>query len=95
MVGMDKRSAAGRWAAGLDWEVGPKRIMVFHRQEGYYSGSGNSAVLRTEQGLRIPLLDSISANFEVDYRFNKFPEAGKKKSDMNVILGLTYEYAYW
>lgn len=95
MVGMDKRSAAGRWAAGLDWEVGPKRIMVFHRQEGYYSGSGNSAVLRTEQGLRIPLLDNISANFEVDYRFNKFPEAGKKKSDMNVILGLTYEYAYW
>lgn len=95
MVGVDKRSAAGRWAVGLDWEVGPKRIKLFHHQEGYYSGSGNSAFLRTEQGFRIPLLDSVSANFEVDYRFNKFPEAGKKKSDLNVILGLTYEYAYW
>ena len=93
MIGEDKRTAAGRWAVGLDWEVGPKRLKLFHRQEGYYSA--NSRVLRTEQGLRIPLLDNISANFEVNYRFNKYPEAGKKKTDMNVILGFTYEYAYW
>lgn len=95
IVGEDKRSAAGRWAVGLDWEIGPRRLKLFHRQEGYYSSGSNSAVLRTEQGLRIPLLDNVSANFEVDYRFNKFPEASKKKADMNVILGLTYEYAYW
>lgn len=93
MIGVDERTAAGRWAVGLDWQVGPKRLMLFHRQEGYYSAS--SQVLRTEQGLRIPLLDNISANFEVDYRFNRYPEAGKKKADLNVILGLTYVYAYW
>lgn len=93
MIGVDERTAAGRWAVGLDWEVGLKRLKLFHRQEGYYSSS--SQVLRTEQGLRIPLLDNISANFEVDYRFNRFPEAGKKKADLNVILGLTYVYAYW
>ncbi|MDO8264365.1 MAG: DUF481 domain-containing protein [Gallionella sp.] len=94
-VGVDKRNAAGRWALGLDWEAVSKRLKLFHRQEGYYSGSGNSVVLRAEQGLRIPLLDNVSANFEVDYRFNRSPEAGKKKSDLNMILGLTYEYAYW
>lgn len=94
-VGEDKSSAAGRWALGIDWEAASKRLKLFHRQEGYYSGSGNSIVLRTEQGLLIPLLDNVSANFEVDYRFNGYPEAGKKKSDMNLILGLTYEYAYW
>lgn len=95
MVGDDKRSAAGRWAVGLEWEAVPKRLKLFHRQEGYYIFSANSVVLRTEQGLRIPLIDNVSANFEVDYRFNRSPEAGKKKSDLNVILGLTYEYAYW
>lgn len=95
IIGVDKRSAAGRWAVGLDWEAVPKRLMLFHRQEGYFSGNSNSVTLRAEQGLRVPLIDNVSANFEVDYRFNRYPEAGKKKTDMNVILGVTYEYAYW
>lgn len=94
MVGVDERSAAGRWAVGIDWEAVSKRLKLFHRQEGYYSGS-NSIVLRTEQGLRVPLIDNVSANFEVDYRYNRYPEAGKKNSDLHMILGLTYEYAYW
>lgn len=94
-VGEDKRDAAGRWAAGLEWEAVPKRLKLFHRQEGYFSFSVNSLVLRTEQGFRLPLIDSVAANFEVDYRYNSLPEAGKKDSDLNLILGLTYEYAYW
>jgi putative salt-induced outer membrane protein YdiY len=95
IVGEDKRNAAIRWAVGLDWEVGPRRVKLFHRQEGYYSYSVNSVVVRTEQGFLVPLLDNVSANFEVDYRYNSSPEAGSKNSDLNVILGLTYEYAYW
>lgn len=94
-LGEDKRNAAVRWAMGLDWVAASKRLQVFHRQEGYYISDNNSVILRTEQGIRIPLLDSISANVEVDYRYNQFPEAGKKKSDLNVIIGLTYQYAYW
>lgn len=95
MVGDDKRNAAVRWAVGIDWEAVSKRLKLFHRQEGYFIGSSKSVVLRTEQGLRIPLLDNVSANFEVDYRYNRFPEAGKKSSDLHMILGFTYEYAYW
>lgn len=93
--GEDKSSAALRWAVGLDWEALPKRLKLFHRQEGYYSFSTHSAVLRTEQGVRVPLVDSISANFEIDYRINSSPEPGKINSDLSVILGLTYAYAYW
>jgi len=94
-VGEDKRDAALRWATGFDWEAIPKRLRLFHRQEGYYSFNASSVVLKTEQGFRIPLLDNIAANFEVDYRFNSSPEADKKRSDLNLILGFTYEYAYW
>lgn len=94
-AGEDKSDAAGRWGVGLDWEVIPKRLKLFHRQEGYFSFSLGSVVLKSEQGFRIPLLDSIAANFEVDYRFNSSPEAGKKNSDLSLILGLTYAYAYW
>jgi len=94
-VGDDKHDAALRWAAGLEWEAIPKRLKVFHRQEGYYNFGVGSVVLKAEQGFRIPLLDNIAANFEADYRFNSSPEAGKKNSDLNLILGFTYEYAYW
>jgi hypothetical protein len=94
-VGEDKQEAAGRWAVGLDWEVVPKRLKLFHRQEGYYSFVASSVVLRAEQGFRIPLYDSFAANFELDYRFNSDPEASKNSSDLYLILGITYEYAYW
>ncbi len=94
-LGEDKRNVAGRWATGFDWVTGPKRIKVFHRQEGYYIAHSRSVTLRAEQGIRIPLFDSISGNVEVDYRYNKLPEVGKKKSDLSMIIGLTYQYAYW
>ncbi|NTV48704.1 MAG: DUF481 domain-containing protein [Geobacteraceae bacterium] len=94
-VGEDKRDAAARWSVGLDWEAVPKRLKLFHRQEGYYSVVANSVVLRMDQGFRVPLVDTIAANFEIDYRYNGSPEAGKKSSDLALILGLTYEYAYW
>ena len=94
-VGEDKSDGAGRWGIGLDWDVIPKRLKLFLRQEGYYNFGVGSVVLKTDQGFRIPLLDSIAANFEADYRFNSSPEAGKKNSDLSLILGLTYEYAYW
>ena len=73
----------------------PKRLKVFHRQEGYYSFNDSSVVLRTEQGLRVPMVDNISANLQVDFRYNSAPEAGKTGSDLNLILGFTYAYAYW
>lgn len=95
IIGEDQRTAAGRWAAGLEWEAVPKRLMLFHRQEGYYGFRNGSTVLRTEQGLRIPLVDKISANLQVDYRYDSAPEAGKKKNDLQLILGLAYVYAYW
>jgi len=94
-LGEDKRNAAGRWAMGFDWVAASKRLQVFHRQEGYYISDNNSVTLRAEQGIRIPLFDNFSANIEADYRYNKLPEAGKKKSDLNMIIGLTYQYAYW
>jgi len=94
-VGDDSSGASARWAAGLEWEIVPKRLKVFHRQEGYYRFDVNSVVLRLDQGFRIPLYDSIAANFQLDYRYNSLPEDGKDKSDLNLILGFTYEYAYW
>lgn len=91
----DRQDATGRWSLGIDWEVVPGRLTFFHRQEGFYSIIAGSTVLHAEQGLRIPLFENLYANFEADYRFNSAPAAGTRKSDLNLILGITYQYAYW
>lgn len=93
--GEDRQDASGRWAAGLDWEAIPDRLRVFHRQEGYYTPSVSAVTLRADQGVRISLVNDIDATLQVDYRFNSRPEAGKRTSDLLLLMGLTYEYAYW
>jgi len=90
----DKQDAAGRWSIGMDWEIVPARLIFFHRQEGYYSFIAGTTVLHTEQGLRIPLIDNLHANFQADYRFDSAPASGTKNSDLGLILGITYQYAY-
>lgn len=94
-VGEDKRDAALRWAAGIDWEARSKRFKLFHRQEGYYRFAAAAVVLRLDQGIRLPLRDGIAANIEADYRFTSAPDAGKQRSDLALVFGFTYEYAYW
>jgi putative salt-induced outer membrane protein YdiY len=94
-VGEDRQDAALRWAAEFDWEAVPKRLRLYHRQEGYYDPDASSVVLRADQGVRIPLVDNFSANFSLDYRYNSKPEGGKDNSDTTLNVGVTYEYAYW
>ena len=95
IIGNDKRIAAGRWAVGFDWEFIPRRIWLYHHEEGYYNFEEKTYVMKSDQGMRIPLRDNFSLNFEVDYRINSAPQAGDKNSDMRALFGLTYNYAYW
>ncbi len=95
MVGDDKSGASGRWGANLEHEIVDGKLKVFHRQEGYYNFNTTSFYLRTEQGLRVPFWKDFTGFFQADWRYNSEPEDGKKKSDTFIILGLSYEYAYW
>ncbi|MEN6466153.1 MAG: DUF481 domain-containing protein [Syntrophaceae bacterium] len=94
-VGDDTKSASGRWAVGFEYETTPKWIQVYHRQEGYYTPESSSVYLRAVQGFRIPVRDQFGMYFESDCRFNSKPEAGKARSDIFLIIGISYEYAYW
>jgi putative salt-induced outer membrane protein YdiY len=95
IIGNDTRIAAGRWAVGFDWEFVPRRIWLYHHEEGYYNFEEKTYVMKSDQGMRIPLRDNFSLNFEVDYRINSAPQAGDRNSDMLMLFGLTYNYAYW
>jgi putative salt-induced outer membrane protein YdiY len=91
----DRQSASGRWSVGLNYDVIPDKVKLFHFQEGYYTPDSDAWYIRTEQGFRMPLIGNISVNLEVDWRFNSKPDPDKRKADIYIILGLTYQYAYW
>jgi putative salt-induced outer membrane protein YdiY len=93
--GNDTSAASGRWAVGLNWQAIPKRMMVFHRQEGYYTPSQDLWHIRAEQGVRVPLIRHFSTNVQLDYEYTNKPQAGAVKSDATLIFGVTYDYAYW
>jgi len=95
VVGEDTRSASGRWAMGFEYETTPKWLQVYHRQEGYYTPESSSVYVRAVQGFRLPVRDQFGMYVEADYRFNSRPEDGKARSDILLIIGISYEYAYW
>ncbi len=95
ITGDDRQNASGRWSVGLNYDIIPERLKLFHLQEGYYTPGPSTWYFRTQQGFRMPLIGNYSVNFEVDWKFNSRPDPGKQKSDVYVILGLTYQYAYW
>jgi putative salt-induced outer membrane protein YdiY len=95
VVGEDKSGASGRWGVNLEHEIVEGKLKAFHRQEGYYNFNTASVYFRTEQGLRVPFWKELAGFFEVDWKYNSDPDDGKKKSDTFIILGLSYEYAYW
>lgn len=91
----DRDSAAGRWAVGMDWDIFPGRLSFFHRHEGYYNFDAKAAILRSDQGFQIPLFSNLHANLESNYRFNSKPADDTKKSDLSLILGLSYKFSHW
>ena len=95
IVGEDRRTAAGRWAVGFDLEVVPRRVWLYHQQEGFYNFVEKNFVLRTKQGLRLPLNDRFSFNIQAEYRINNAPLPGNKNSDLRIFFGLIYNYVYW
>lgn len=93
-VGEDKSYAAGRWSVGFEHELVRDRVKLFHLHEGYYSLEESSYYIRSEQGLRLPLVRNFFANLQLDHKYNSDPAPGREKSDTTYIFGLGYEYEF-
>ncbi len=90
--GDDKEYLAARWAAGVKFHIIRKKIIFFHLHEFYYDLTSNEgAFLRTEQGVRLALVENFYLNFQVDYNYKSDPPDGKKSSDTALVLGIGYE----
>jgi len=88
----DNEYLAARWAAGGRYHIIPKKIILFHLHELYYDLTSDvGTYLRTEQGLRLALVENFYLNFQVDYKYKSDPPDGNKSSDTALILGIGYE----
>lgn len=90
--GDDNEYVAARWSAGVRFHIIPKKIIFFHSDEFYYDlTSDEGAYLRTEQGVRLALVENFFVNFRVDYNYKSDPPEGNKSSDTALVLGIGYE----
>lgn len=90
----DRAYPSGRWSVGLEWEIVPERIKFFHGHEVYVRlDDADDYYIRTEQGIRLPLLKNFFCNIEFDYDHKNKPAPGKKNADQRFMLGLGYEFS--
>ena len=93
LVGPDPDDAytSGRWAARLDWPVSPDRITVFHFHEGFPGlENADDLFIRSEQGLRLTIIDNFVATMQVNWRWDNTPSPGNRRSDTLYLFTLGY-----
>lgn len=87
----DTNTAAGRWGVNLRTILIPDRLILFHRQEGFYDfKEPNAWRLRADQGLQVPVYKQLAVNLEYDFRYNSNPAPARKRTDHLYIIGISY-----
>ena len=80
--------AAAHWGLRFDhYLVEAWKLQAFHKHSLDWSLEDASAyLLKTQTGLRIPILDSLQATAQVNFDRNNSPAAGAKKNDYEYLL---------
>lgn len=69
------------------------RLKIFQRFDGYYDlRYGNSLRIIMDQGLRVPVYQTLYVSLEYDYRYNTTPAPGRKEMDDAYIFGVGFEF---
>jgi putative salt-induced outer membrane protein YdiY len=68
------------------------RLELFHDQDGFRDLSGNSIVLRSKTGLRVPLSRALSGNVQINVDWESDPAPGRRSTDSTLLVGLNYAW---
>ena len=89
----DQQYLAIGWGVTFDYWIVEDRLQFFHNSEGFADPRGDEGlVLRAETGLRAPIVDDLSANFQVNLDYNSDPAPGFKSTDRTYIVGIGYTF---
>jgi len=73
--------------------VVPKKIFLFHIQEGYPSlERAKDIYILTEQGVRFSILENFFAAIQMNWRWDNTPAAGRERDDTTYLFSLGYNF---
>jgi len=89
----DEEYAAFGWGVRYRQWLWRRALQVFHEQEGFWSlEDSENVVLRTRQGVSIPLRKGLNLNMQLNVDWANKPAPGRKATDSTWILGLGYTW---
>ena len=69
------------------------RLKFFQRFDGYYDlRYGNAIRITMDQGVRVPIYQTLYVALEYDYRLNTQPAPGRRQVDDSYIFGVGFEF---
>lgn len=92
-IGEDDDYPAGRWALNYDHYLGKSRAQFFHSHEAYVGlEDPENTFLRSQTGLRFPLVQRLNATVQYNYDWDNQPAPGRVKNDEALLLTLGYSW---
>jgi putative salt-induced outer membrane protein YdiY len=84
---------AAHEAVAVDVFVIGKRLVVFHRNDGFFGFTGeDNLFVQTRNGVRVGLAAGLVTTLQYDVDYDKSPAPGRKTTDR--ALGLTFGYRF-
>jgi putative salt-induced outer membrane protein YdiY len=91
IVATDDSYPAARWALKYDHQLFATKIQFFHAHEAYVGIEDPKKIfVRSQTGLRVPLLKSLNATAQYNVDWDNNPTAGRLKTDKTLLLTLGY-----
>lgn len=89
----DDSYAAAHESAGLQVQLLPGRMQVFHLHDGYFGVSGDKKMfIRTQNGVRLGLAAGFVTTIEEDVDYDRRPSPGRRQTDRTFSLTLGYRF---
>lgn len=93
VLGQDESYPAARWAMKFDHFLFNSRTQFFHMDEAYGAISGaNSAFVRSQTGLRFPLIYQITGTLQYNLDWENNPTPGRVATDRTLLFTLGYTW---
>jgi putative salt-induced outer membrane protein YdiY len=80
-------------SAGLQVQLVPDRMQLFHLHDGYFGVTGdNKMFIRTQNGVRLGLAAGFVTTMEEDVDYDRRPSPGRRQTDRTFSLTLGYRF---
>ncbi len=89
----DDSYAAAHESAGLQVQLVPDRVQLFHLHDGYFGITGDDKMfIRTQNGVRLSLVAGFVTTIEEDVDYDHRPAPGRRQTDRTFSLALGYRF---